>query len=68
MSNEPITILRKEPVPNTRTVNVVVSGMGLSEVTVTMHEALVDSPQMYAVIERVLASQLESHEIVNEVI
>jgi hypothetical protein len=68
MSSEPIVILRKEPVPNTRTVNVTVSGLGLTEVTVTLHESQIDAPHMYTMIEMLLTNQLESYSIVNEVI
>jgi hypothetical protein len=64
VTTQPVTITRREPVKGRGTTNVYVNGMNVTEVVVNVPDRMLDTPVMWAMIDSVLASQLETHDIV----
>lgn len=64
MTTQPIVISRREPVAGQGTTNLYVTGMNVTEVVVNVPDRMLDTPVMWAMIESVLESQRETHDIV----
>lgn len=68
MSDPNVIVLRREPVDGGKLTNVIVSGLGFTEVTVTVPNPILDTAAMDGLILAVLKGQIATHDAVNTVV
>jgi hypothetical protein len=59
-----IVISRRDPLPGSGTTNIYVTGLNLTEVIINVPDKMLDTQVMWLMIERALANQRETHDIV----